>query len=114
MVHAPNTRGQYRYGSTFAEQKMAVFCNLQIGKFEEALLTVLRQSRKERWWDVVVGERLWLPQNTFPLGCITSSTRLCHRHFLYASSKAGGVCGDASQVMVGQVTSVKVFDTREC
>jgi hypothetical protein len=30
----------------------------KIGKSEKALFTVLGQSRKERWGDVVVGERL--------------------------------------------------------
>ena len=93
IVHAPNTSGQYRYGSTFAAKKKAKFSNFQIGKFEEELLTVLGQSLKERWWDVVIGERLWSPQNTFPLSFIASSIRLCHRHLLYASSKAGDACG---------------------
>ena len=39
----------------------------QLG-FEEALIAVLRQTRKERWWDVIV--KVWLksPQNTFSLG----------------------------------------------
>ncbi len=45
------------------------------------MITVLRQTRKERLWDVIVREWLKSPQNTFQLGSIlTSSVGFCPHH----------------------------------
>jgi len=79
MVHAPSISGQYRYGSTFAVEKVRILQS----EFEEALITVLRQTRKERRWDIVVREWLKSPQNTLPPGSIlrvTSPVGFCRHH----------------------------------
>jgi hypothetical protein len=75
-------------GVHWLPKKKTGFSKLQIGTYE-TLFTVLGQSRKERWGDVVIGERLWPPQNTFPLGSVIVCVRLFQHHLLYASSKTG-------------------------
>ncbi|SRR6266851_1301667 len=78
------------------------------GRFKETLVTVLGQSCKERWRDVVVREWLWSPQNTFPLGSIvTSCVKICHYHLLYMSASSMGASGYG-------VVKVKVKGPREC
>jgi hypothetical protein len=60
------------------------------GMFGEALIiTVLGQSCKEGWRNVVVRKRLWSPQNTFPLGSII--VRIHHHHSAGEELEVGGL-----------------------
>ncbi len=62
MVHAPNTSGQYLYGSTLATHGVSHWVRAM-----EKAFTVLGEGGKERGWDIVVRKWLCSPQDTLPL-----------------------------------------------